>query len=208
MGKIKPKGFIKVIFFLLVLSLLTTSTGCWNRRELDTLAIIVALGIDKSKENGEYILTSQIIKPCEIKAAGEKEKKGSGSGAVWTVISRGKTIFDAARNATAQSDRKLFFPHLKVIVIREEAAKAGVGSLVDLLDRDHEPRLLSWVFVAKGEAKEIIKAEHEQEKIPASALGRLVKAGGATSMAATINLLEFLKRISSKTTATFASASN
>lgn len=205
MGLLGSKQVKSVIALLAALGLLAIAPGCWNRRELDTLSLVVAIGIDRSKETGEIILSSQIIKPGEIRTGGGMEEKGSGANAVWVLTSRGKTVFEAFRNGTMESDRKLFLPHIKVIVIGEEAARAGVKPLLDFLDRDHEPRRLSWVFVAKGRAQDIIEAVHEQEKVPATALESLTKASGATSMAVKINLHEFLKRLASKSTAPFAS---
>jgi spore germination protein KC len=59
---------------------------------------------------------------------------------------------------------------------------------------------LSWFFIARGEARDIIEAEHEQEKIPSKALESLAKASSATSTSVQVNLHEFLKTLASKTT--------
>lgn len=188
----------------LIVIVTITASGCWNRRELDTLAVMMAVGIDKAKEDGKINLTVQILKPAEVKAPAAPGGMGSPTG-VWTLTSTGYTVFDAFRNATMQSSRKLFVSHMKVIVIGEEMARSGVAPLVDFLDRDPEPRRLSWFLIAKGEAKDIIEAEHEQEKIPAKALEDLVRGYGATSTAAKVNLHEFLKMLASKTTDPVAS---
>ena len=65
-----------------------------------------------------------------------------------------------------QSNRRLFFPQNKIIVIGEEMARASIAPLLDFFDRDPEPRRLSWLLIAKGKASDVIYAQHEQEKSP------------------------------------------
>jgi spore germination protein KC len=82
------KGFIsKCLLILLVLSSLT---GCWNRRELNELAIAVAIGIDKS--NGEYKVSTQIVNPGEMSS---KQSSGGGSAPIVTHHTSGKTVIEA-----------------------------------------------------------------------------------------------------------------
>jgi spore germination protein KC len=190
----------KGVLILLAAIVLTTVVSCWNRRELDTLAIVTAVGIDKSQEDGKVSVTFQIMKPSEVKApsSGSQGSGGSGgSSGVWVLTSTGYTVFDAARNAITQSDRRLFFPQNRIIVIGEEIARKGTASLLDFFDRDPEPRRLSWLLIAKGKASDIIHAKHEQEKIPAEAIDSMVKSSGVTSMAVKVNLNDFFKKLSS-----------
>ena len=191
----------RMFIYIVLILLLAILSGCWNRREMDTLAIVQAIGIDKT-ENGGISLTIQIIKPGEIKAPAGGTEGGGGKG-VWTLTSTGETVFDAFRNATTQSDRKLFLPFMKAVVIGEAAAQSGIIPLVDFLDRDHESRRLSYVFIARGNAKDIIEAEHEQETIPAKGIEGLARATFATSKIPKVNLHEFLKTLASKTSDPF-----
>jgi spore germination protein KC len=52
----------KHIFVLLILSLILT--GCWDRRELNEIAITLALGIDKVDD--KFQLTAQVVVPSEV----------------------------------------------------------------------------------------------------------------------------------------------
>lgn len=191
------------IVVLLVAMVAITNSGCWNRRELDTLAVVMAFGIDRAKEDGKIKLTVQVLNPGEIRA--QAAGGASSHGDVWIFTSTGHTVFDAFRNATMQSERKLFISHNKIIVIGEEMARSGIRPLIDVFDRDPEPRRLSSFLVAKGEAKDIIEAEQELERIPAVTVENLVNAYGATSMAVKVTLHEFLKMLASKTTDPVAS---
>ena len=48
-------------------------TGCWDRKELNEVGIVMALGIDKDCKDGMIHLTSQVVRPSELK------KQGGGS---------------------------------------------------------------------------------------------------------------------------------
>lgn len=188
----------RILAWIILISLLpAVLTGCWDRKELDTMAIIQAVGIDRT-EDGQISLTLQLLLPGKIKGPAEKGGDDGGKG-VWILTSTGQTVFEALRDATIESDRKLYFAHNKLFVIGEEAARTGVKPLVDFLDRDHDVRRLSYFFIARGKAQDIIEGEHEQEKIPAKAIEGLAKASGATSKLPIMSLHDFLKTLASKT---------
>lgn len=192
----------KKCFIFLIIIAAIAQVGCWNRRELDTLAIVSAVGIDKSEEQEKLSVAFQIIKPSEIKGASPSASGGTESGGskgVWVLTSTGYTIFDAARNATMQADRRLFFPQSKVIVIGEELAREGISPLLDFFNRDPEPRRISWILISKGKAHDIISAKHEQENIPARTIDNIIQSSTATSTAVKVNLNEFLKNLISPT---------
>ena len=191
-NKILKKSLAMALVLLLLMAGLM---GCWNRRELDTLAIVMGLAIDEAPEKNKISITAQLVKPGEVKGPA----KGQGSTkAVWVVTSTGYTLFDAVRNFVSQSGRKLFFGHNQVIVIGEEAARKGVKPLLDFVARDHELRRRSWIIVAKGvKGARIMQFQSELEKIPALAISDLLKARAATSTATAVNLNEFLGKLAS-----------
>lgn len=191
----RKRIFTSILCLLLTLVL----SGCWNRRELDEISVVQAMGID-TLENGQISLTYQILKPSGVKGSSSKGgEKGGGGESVWVVTVTGETVFDAIRNATTQVDRRSYFGHNKVIVIGEEAAKSGISPLLDLAVRDPELRELVYVFIAKGTARDIIEAKHPQEKIPAKGIENLAKATMASSKVPKVFLLDVLKNLVSKT---------
>lgn len=180
----KTFSIISCIILLLMLP------GCWNWRELNTLAIVQAVGIDRT-DDGQISVSLQILKPSAIKSS--TAEKASGSKSVWVVTSKGETVFDAIRNASLQTDRKAYFSHNTVYVLSEGIAKEGIGDELDLLSRDPEFRKLPYVFISKRKAEDIIKGEHEQEKIPGQAIEKLAKLTSVTSNIPKVQLLDLLK---------------
>lgn len=183
----------RIFSYILCLLLTLLLSGCWNRRELDAISVVEAMGID-TLENGQISLTYQILNPSAVKGS----SAGGGKG-VWVVTATGETVFDAIRNATTQVDRRSYFGHNKVIVIGEEAAKSGIAPLLDLATRDPELRELVYVFIAKGKASDILEAEHPQEKIPAKGIESLAKATKASSKVPQVLFLDVLKNLVNRT---------
>ncbi|MEN1937174.1 Ger(x)C family spore germination protein [Paenibacillus sp. 102] len=175
------KRYCTMLIILLVFLLFTT--GCWNRRELNELAITLALGIDRTMD-GQYLVTAQVVNPGEVATA----KGGGGAGRSSVVIyqEKGQTIFEAIRKMTKDSPRKIYPSHLRMLVLGEELAKKGIGKSLDLLSRDWELRSDFYITIAKGvNAADILKVPTTLEKIPANKLFNTLessaKAWSATS---------------------------
>lgn len=194
--------FIKIfICILLIISL----TGCWNRRELDTLGIVMGVGVDKPDEPGKVKITAQVVKPGEIKSAKKEGGGGSGADAYLNIEDTGDTVFSTLRDMTNQSSRKLFFPHNQVLIIGRGIAEEGVRKYVDFFTRDPETRNNVWVLVAQGTAGEVLEAKPQLEKIPANNISKIVEGeAAATSQTLAVRLRDFLEKLMSKTSAPVA----
>lgn len=152
----------KLLSLLLPILLLTLLTGCWNSRELNSLAIAVALGIDKVGDH--YMVSAQVVVPSNIASS-----KGGDDVAVTMYKSEGKTVFEALRRMTTVAPRKIYLPHLRVLVLGEELAKEGIAKPLEFLSRDHEPRTDFFIVVAKHlTAENVLKVMTPLEKIPAN----------------------------------------
>ncbi|MGP4076849.1 Ger(x)C family spore germination protein [Halobacillus sp. K22] len=152
--------FRKLLFIFICLLLLT---GCWNSRELDELGIVVTLGIDKTEE-GEYILSVQVINPSEIATDAPTTRPP-----VSTYSTTGRTLFEAFRRLTTQSPRKVYLSQLRLVVLGTAVAEEGVMPVLDLLYRDHEFRTSFYVTVAKNAPVEsMLSIITPYEKIPAN----------------------------------------
>ncbi|WP_407310281.1 Ger(x)C family spore germination protein [Desulfosporosinus sp. SB140] len=181
----KGKGWI-ILIVLLLIPLFTE--GCWNRRELNKLGIVSAIGIDVG-EDQKITYTVQIVKTSALKSS--SEGISGSSDASYVMTSSGDTVFDAVRNLVTQSGRKLYYPHNIVIVLGGDMAKKGVQPVLDLFSRDQEMRLLTWVVVTNGKAADIVKADSPVENISARHLDSLLKDYGVASKAVAVHLLDF-----------------
>lgn len=140
-------------------------TGCWNRRELNELAIAVAMGIDWNKDG--YTVSIQIINAQEVAS-----KDGTGYATPVAVLkSEGQTIFEAIRKATTKLSRKVYLSHMRMVIFGEELAKRGIGDALDFISRDHEMRTDFYMAVARqARAEDVISVLTSLEKVPANKL--------------------------------------
>jgi spore germination protein KC len=164
----KAKWIIRTFLLLWMVSLLT---GCWNKRELNEMAIVMAMGVDKVEETGEYRVTFQVVNPGTV-APGTTG--GGGNGTPVTIFSgTEKTLFKAVRKTSQKVPRQLFFSHMKLLVIGETIAKEGIQDLIDFFERNPETRLTTKVLVTRDvEAESMLKILTPVEKIPANGITR------------------------------------
>jgi spore germination protein KC len=143
----------KILFVCVHLMLLS---GCWDRTEVNDLALIVGLGIDQKKD-GKIMLTVQLVVPKSIGGGGQMGGGGGGGGETIVRSGTGATVADAISNLQEKLSRRVFWGHTKVVVFGERAAKAGIRQHLDFLSRNPQTRLRSNVLVSKGTAKSVLE---------------------------------------------------
>jgi spore germination protein KC len=112
---------IRITLLLLIILISSIFTpGCWNYREVDKLATVAGVAIDKGT-NGQYQVTAEIVQ-----ISGFKDIKTTSK----TVTMEGKTLFDAARNEISLSGKRLYWSHSKVIILSKEIASEGVIKVI------------------------------------------------------------------------------
>ncbi len=190
---IVKKVFLSIIIFILTF----VSTGCWNRRELNTLGIIGTMGIDlqhdeKIKVTVETVDTSKV-------GQGRFSDKGTTSGNY--IQETGNSIFEAQRFITTKYDRKIFYPHMKCYIIGEALAKKGLTNYIDMLQRDHELRRTITIIIAKDTtAAEIMGIKGGIESTPGDYISKLLSLRESNGRVIAESVSDFLKAYYSKGT--------
>lgn len=160
-----------IALFCVSFLLCTLAAGCWSRKEMNDIAIVAGLAVDKAE--GEYLLSAQILNPGQM-----SEQQGQGGGAqVTTFATEADTLHEGIRKLTAVSPRRLHFSHIRIFVLGEEIAREGIRNVLDLLLRDQELRPDFYVTVAKGtKAVDILSTFTTLEKVPAEKLFKGLEA--------------------------------
>lgn len=165
----------KAAVLLLLILLLVISGGCWSRREMNELAIVLGAGVDRTPDN-KVRITLQLARPSAFAAGGEA---GGGEvlkqNVVWVVSEQGDTIFDAERSLALKVSRQIYWGHDVILVIGEEMAKEGVRSVTNFFMRNPQPRETIWMLVSKGEAKKVLESHSELEKTSAQSVALLAR---------------------------------
>ncbi|NWL86238.1 MULTISPECIES: Ger(x)C family spore germination protein [unclassified Paenibacillus] len=156
------KRFTACLFLLLMAS--TLLTGCWNRRELNELAIAVGLGLDKDGDG--YQVSVQVVNPSEVSSG-----KGGGESPATLYTAKGHTVSEAIRRISNISPRKIYVSQLRMALLGQSLADTGVAEALDFLLRDHELRTDFYLAVVKNaSAEDALKIMTPLQKIPANKL--------------------------------------
>lgn len=182
---------IKGIYTILIISLITLLLpGCWNYRDVDDLNIVAGIAIDIDRDTNNYLVTAEIV---EIET-GVKESILVSS----KVQAEGETLMDAIRNMISILGKKLFFSHMKVIIISQDVAKEGIIQIIDFVIRDTEPRFESHLLVSREEtAKEILNYEAIGEQLRSLKLHEMLISQRNLGKSPIIEISQFIQTLSS-----------
>lgn len=180
----------KRIFFLLAVFMvnMTMMAGCWNYREISSLSIVAGMAIDKDGQ-GKYKITIEIVDMHE----GGREPKIKSK----RLESYGDTILDAVRNAIKLNSYRLYWGHAEVVILSQEVAKEGIVQIIDILDRDAEPRLSIDLLVSKEKtAGELLSAQSVTTEIRSYEMNQMLDSQKSVSKAPKIQVYEFINALS------------
>lgn len=170
------------ILAALVIANIMLMTGCWNYREIDKLAIVAGVAVDRGTA-GRYRLTVEIAE-----TTGGRESKISSK----IIAMEGKTMFDAARNGISLVGQKLYWSHSKVILLSREIAGEGLTHILDWYTRDSETREDVYIMVSAGAtAEEIFTGTPAVGHINSIELSDMVKSQESLSKAPIIDILQY-----------------
>ncbi|OUM93546.1 MAG: hypothetical protein BAA04_00980 [Firmicutes bacterium ZCTH02-B6] len=153
--------------------LMLAAGGCYDRIELNELAIADIMAIDLT-EDGLLRVSMQFIVPSELTNPGGV---GAGSGLrdpFYVIEAVGETVPEALSLLQAKVPRRLFTSHVRVIVLGEDLARAGIGPVFDSLTRMRELRVSADVIVTKGEGATLLRAAPRLGRLPVSALANML----------------------------------
>ncbi|WP_338453144.1 Ger(x)C family spore germination protein [Niallia oryzisoli] len=183
----------RTLLLLLVMTLLLPLlTGCWDSREIEKRATILAIGIDNAEPNAEkkedeinhikgeihipnkrmIELTVQIAIPGRIPLG--PQIGGGEKSPVLVVRAVGHTIEDALLIIQQEIATEVFLGHLRLIVLNEEVAREGVGRFTDYLRRNPQIRRTASLVISKEKASEYMKITPELERVPSLYLAEMV----------------------------------
>ena len=165
----------KWLFLFLMVIGTTLISGCWNKRELNELAIVSALAIDKNEE-GNYVGTFQVINPGYI-AGGLQGGSGGQGPPISVYTSTGNNVIEMDRHASAKISRDLYYAHTDLLVISEELAKEeGITTIFDAIKRSNEFRTTSRVVIARDiKAGDMVKSLTAIDRIPSEKVIKTLK---------------------------------
>lgn len=162
----------KLLLILLVFCCLTLS-GCWDRIEINDLAIVSGAAIDLGNKKNEITLSVQILSPRALSGS----QGGSSYSTKMAIVrsAQGINIADAMSKLQKKLSRKIFLGHCKVYIFGERLAKAGISDMTDFISRHPETRNRAQIYVSKGDASSILQVIPPLERYSSEVLRELAK---------------------------------
>ena len=158
-----------ISFLLLACMSILVLSGCWDRVEVNDLAIVTGAAIDK-KDDNQIELTIQMFIPKRI-SSGSGQGAGSGGEKVTETISHiGRNLPDAISKLQEGIPRQIFWGQCRVFIFGKKLAEAGIQEQLDFLLRNPGPRERAYVYVSEVEPKTILEISPNIERFSAEVL--------------------------------------
>lgn len=143
------KVFYKVFILILIIIFIYSFSASYISLNLDNLAFVVALGIDKSTSN-KLKVTFQFIKPTPSTEGGSQTKPVLSS-VECSSITNGINIMNAYMG------KKVNLSHCKLIIFSEEIAKDGISDEIYSLINEVQIRPSANIIISKCNTKYYIE---------------------------------------------------
>ncbi|MFB5281573.1 Ger(x)C family spore germination protein [Peribacillus sp. Hz7] len=148
-----------ILRILCIFGLIFLLSGCWDRVEVNDLAIVTAAAID-IKDDNQIELSLQVFIPKALSTGGGQGGAGQGGGGATTLVrsQKGSNISDALSKLQSKIPRKVFWGQCKVFIFGEKLAKQGIQDPMDFLLRHPQPRERAYLYVSKGNPKAVLES--------------------------------------------------
>ena len=178
------KAISQAVIVLVVMALLLS--GCWDRRELNNVAIALAIGVDY--EGDMYKVSVQTIDPSQT----SKTPKGNRSAAI-LYTEEGLSVMEAVRKMTTKKSRINYAGHIRLILVSEATARQGITSALEAGFRLPYIRPDYYIAIVRGySASDMLSLITPYELIPAMDLVKsLTLSEESWAPTSAVNALEF-----------------
>ena len=185
---------LSIILILLWLSAFLG--GCWDRRELESLGLVQALGIDRGPGGKGITVSTMIAIPPKISSGGGQSGGSGGGGGtdsgVFIISVDAPTIYEAFNRINTVVNREITLMQTSALFIGEDLARSGLHKWVDTFVRYREMRRTILVFICKGTAAQMMKVQPKLEKNPSEFFTDLSGLTSRTGMFPKTRLHDFM----------------
>ena len=177
------KKIIILIFFMFIL------TGCYNYNEMNELAIVSTLGIEKERDN--FIISASIV---NIKKGSNQGSENSNSSKTVVFKTRGKNISECITNLSKVSSKKIFLSHLNLIILSEDVIKNDIFYITDFFLRETKNKINFYIATTtKNKPSEILETLSSLEDLPGIDTIKIIE--NSSSFKGTSSIITFEKLI-------------
>jgi len=147
----------KLLLSLFMMSSLLLLSGCWDYKELDDMAYVVVIGLDKAEKDEHlikvsYVFSNPQVGTSTIADVAKNEKSNE------SITLEAPNIVTAKDLSNIFVSRRIDFTHLRLLVVGEEFARTEEAKKhISQLARDSEVRSNIFIMVTKEPAYKFIR---------------------------------------------------
>ncbi len=188
----KKNNLFCILLSILLIALLS---GCYDSREINETAYMVALGVDiKAPETYNY--TFQLANPLEMSGGGEESSGGSPDSSVQNFVVTAPDFYIAKNQLNNFLSKNVDMSHLKLIVFSKELESDAFLKHSQFLMHEREVRPHTLVAVANETAEKFIKCVKPTLEANTAKYYELMGIRSDNLFAPSTNISDFLDRIS------------
>ena len=147
----KNKFIKKLLIFFILITNITTLSGCYDSRGIEDLAYVTALGID-ILDNDVLSLTFQISIPGTSSESGSSQSSKTENTTVQcSSIDAGISLVNS------YISKQINLSHCKAIIFSEKIASKGLNKYIDTLSNNIEIRPNCNIIISRCSAKDFIE---------------------------------------------------
>ncbi|GIQ62787.1 putative spore germination protein YfkR [Paenibacillus cisolokensis] len=161
------KAFIPIVLMSILL------TACWDKTELNELALVSMVGVDSDRESGLKTIYYQIINP--LSSVFSKGAPGGNEAPIYTYEIAGRSYGEMKSTIHKLLSRKLFVAHYRALIVSERAARQGIRDFVNYIEMQPNGRSSIPLLVADGPISRIMKTFTPLESVPSEAVDSKLK---------------------------------
>lgn len=142
--------------------------SCWDKTELNELALVSMIGVDHDPETNNYTVYYQIVNPQSGSSA--RVAPGGEQAPVYTYTVSGSSLAEIHVKVYKILPRTLFLDHSKTLLISARAAKHGIKEIVNFIEMMPDTRAAAPVLVVDGPFNHGMRTFTPLDRIPANSI--------------------------------------
>lgn len=144
--------------------------GCWDKVEINELAIGELVGADRDPKTGKYILYYQIVNPAAVSAQNNSGIKSP----FYTYTVKADSVSELGLKVSSIMPRNLFPDHYQSEVISERYARQGIKTFLNFYERQYNRRSNLYLFITDSPLADVMMTYPPLDRLSGRALRSLV----------------------------------
>ena len=152
----------------ILMMLITLLAACWDKTEMNELALVSMVGMDIDPESGKKTVYYQIINP--LSGTSDRGTPGGEQAPVFTYEFSGSSFGEIKTTIYKTLPRKLFVAHSKILLVSQRSAKQDVREIVNFIEMQPNGRSSVPMLIVDGSISRVMKTFTPLERVPSDSI--------------------------------------